>query len=167
MLAPLRCWARLERWHKSWCALHVGEWEGSAYWAKWHRAGAWGRRLWQEKQPAAGYRKMWDTADSLYLMSYFLTASCSSCCSFPCCPVLVPTASISPWWRGVLQATVVFHFVGNAIVEVLSHLKSMTPLYPVSHPTCAICLWRSELEAYFRTRWSGLKLHQGRFSLGY
>lgn len=80
MLAPPRCWARLERWHKSWCALRVGEWEGSAHWGKWHRAGAWERRLWQEKHSAAGYRKMWDSADSLYLMLYFLTASPRSCC---------------------------------------------------------------------------------------
>lgn len=102
MLAPQRCWARLERWHKSRCALWVGEWEGSAHWGKWHHAGAGGRRLWQEKQPAAGCRKMWDSADSLYLMPYFLTASCSSCCSLPCCPVLVPAASICPWWGEVL-----------------------------------------------------------------
>lgn len=99
-------------------------------------------------------------------MLYFLTASHSSCCSLPCCPVLVPTASISPWWRGVLQPTVGFHCVGNAIVELLSHVKCRTPLYPVSHPTCAICLWRCELGTYFRTRWSGLKLHQERFSWG-
>lgn len=85
MLAPQRRWARLERWHKSWCALRVAEWEGSAHWGKWHHTGVGGRRLWQEKQPVAGCRKMWDSADSLYLMPYFLTASCSSCCSLLSC----------------------------------------------------------------------------------
>lgn len=91
LLAPQRSWARLERWHKSWCVLHVGEWEGSARRWKWHCAGVGGRRLRQEKRPAAGRRKMWDSAAPCYLMPYLLTASHGSHCSLPCYPVLALT----------------------------------------------------------------------------
>lgn len=156
LLAPQRCWARLERWHKSWRASHVGMWEESARRWKWHHAGAGGRRLQQEKQPAAGCRKMWDSAAPRYLTPYLLTISHGSHCRFPCYPVLVAAASICLWWGTPLQS-VKSDSVANRRLSFCgrvpswnhwSHPRCRQPPHPVSHPqsvprACGVLTFRA------------------------